>query len=144
MVSMPARKFKVEVFDVKGNRYALTFEGNVSRDKVLNALDLMDLLGGPTEEPSEWRSISGGVSKFDKICLLVRQNFPFNWFSSKDVQKLYEQELTQPVSLSTISTYLARMTNRGLLIRKGSANNMRYTLVSLPKQNAPSFLKDNK
>ena len=141
---MPAKKFKVEVFDAEGNRYTLTFEGNVTRDKVLNLFDLMNLLGGVAEEDSEWRRTSSNVSKFDKLCLLVRRNFSFNWFCSKDVQKLYEQELNGPLSLSTVSTYLARMVDRGVLVRKGSGNNMRYKLVMLPRQDVADILKDNK
>jgi len=141
---MPAKKFKVEVFDAEGNRYTLTFEGNVSRDKVLNLFDLMDLLGGTAEGDSGRRSTSSNGSKFDNLCLLVRRNFAFNWFCSKDVQKVYEQELNKPVSLSTVSTYLARMVNRGFLTRKGSANNMRYKLVTLPRQDVTDLLKDNK
>jgi hypothetical protein len=141
---MPTKKLKLEVFDAKGNRYTLTFKGDVSRDKVLNLLDLMDLLGGVTEDDSRWRSTSNSVSKFDKLCQLVRRQFSFNWFSSKDVQKVYEQEFDEPVSLSTVSTYLARMVDRGFLTRKGSANNMRYRLVTLPQQNAADVIKDNK
>jgi len=141
---MPTKKLKLEVFDAEGNRYTLTFKGDVSRDKVLNLLDLMDLLGGVTEDDSRWRSTSNNASKFDKLCQLVRRQFSFNWFSSKDVQKVYEQEFDEPVSLSTVSTYLARMVDRGFLTRKGSANNMRYRLVTLPQQNAADVIKDNK
>jgi predicted transcriptional regulator len=51
------------------------------------------------------------------------------WFSSKDVQTVYEQELKEPVGLSTVSTYLARMTNKGLLLRAGESNSLKYKMA---------------
>ena len=127
---MPARKMRVELFDSEGNRYTIAFEGQVTRDKALRLLDLVELLGGMPGEGAT--SIPGNVlagnkiSRFEKVRLVIQKNFPLVWFSSKDVQSMYEQELKEPVSLSTISTYLSRMTTRGLLLRAGEGNNLKY------------------
>jgi hypothetical protein len=127
---MPARKMRVELFDNEGNRYTIAFEGQVTRDKALRLLDLVELLGGM---PSEGANSSAGnvlagnnLSRFEKVRLVIQKNFPLVWFSSKDVQAMYEQELKEPIGLSTVSTYLARMTNRGLLLRAGESNNLKY------------------
>ena len=127
---MPARKMRVELFDNEGNRYTIAFEGQVTRDKALRLLDLVELLGGM---PGEGTNSSAGhvlmgnsLSRFEKVRLIIQKNFPLIWFSSKDVQTMYEQELKEPISLSTVSTYLARMTNRGLLLRAGESNNLKY------------------
>jgi hypothetical protein len=127
---MPARKMRVELFDNEGNRYTIAFEGQVTRDKALRLLDLVELLGGM---PGEGTNSSTGnvlmgnnLSRFEKVRLIIQKNFPLIWFSSKDVQTMYEQELKEPISLSTVSTYLARMTNRGLLLRAGESNNLKY------------------
>ena len=129
---MPARKMRVELFDSEGNRYTLAFEGQVTRDKALRLLDLVELLGGM---PSEGAASTPGsvlssnkLSRFEKVRLVIQKNFPLVWFSSKDVQSMYEQELKEPVSLSTVSTYLSRMTNRGLLLRAGEGSNLKYKL----------------
>ena len=37
---MPARKMRVELFDSEGNRYSISFEGQVTRDKAVRLLDL--------------------------------------------------------------------------------------------------------
>jgi hypothetical protein len=127
---MPARKMRIELFDSEGNRYTIAFEGQVTRDKALRILDLVELLGGMPGEGAN--SGSGNVltlnqlSRFEKVRLVIQKNFPLIWFSSKDVRSMYEQELKEPVSLSTVSTYLARMTNRGLLLRAGEGNNLKY------------------
>ena len=130
---MPARKMRVELFDSEGNRYTIAFECQVTRVKALRLLDLVELLGGM---PSEGATSGAGnvftgnsLSRFEKVRLVVQKNFPLVWFSSTDVQSVYEQELKEPISLSTVSTYLARMTNRGLLLRAGESNNLKYKVT---------------
>lgn len=131
---MPARKMRVELFDTEGNRYTIAFEGQVTRDKALRLLDLVELLGGIPGEgaTSEAGYVSAGskLSRFEKVRLIIQKNFPLVWFSSKEVQSIYEQELKEPVSLSTVSTYLARMTNRGLLLRAGEGSNLKYKVAA--------------
>ena len=56
---MPARKMRVELFDSDGNRYTIAFEGQVTRDKALRLLDLVELLGGT---PGEGPTVSTGPS----------------------------------------------------------------------------------
>jgi hypothetical protein len=110
----------------------------VTRDKALRLLDLVELLGGA---PSEGPTVNSGpampnraLSRFEKVQLVIQKNFPLIWFSSKEVQSVYEQELKEPVSLSTISTYLSRMAGKGLLIRTGSSNSLKYkTAPNIPQ-----------
>jgi hypothetical protein len=136
---VPARKMRVELFDSDGNRYTIAFEGQVTRDKALRLLDLVELLGGtpgesPTTSTSQAMPNSGPLSRFDKVQLVIQKNFPLIWFSSKDIQSVYEQELKEPVTLSTISTYLSRMATKGILMRTGGANNLKYkTAPNIPQ-----------
>ena len=131
---MPARKIRVELFDSEGNRYTIAFEGQVTRDKALRLLDLVELLGGmPGEGATSGASgdlTRSNLSRFEKVRFTIQKNFPLVWFSSKDIQTVYEQELKEPISLSTVSTYLARMTSRGLLLRSGINNNLKYKMPS--------------
>jgi hypothetical protein len=127
---MPARKMRVEVFDGDGNRYSISFEGQITREKALRLLDMVELLGGipsssgnPAVAPTP---NSNELSKFDKVRLIVQKHFPVVWFSSRDVQSVYEHELREPISLSTVATYLARMAARGLVSRMGAASNLKY------------------
>jgi hypothetical protein len=124
---------RVELFDSEGNRYTIAFEGQITRDKALHLLDLVELLGGMPSEGAT--AVSDNVlpgnnsSRFEKVRLVIQKNFPLVWFSSKDVQSFYEQELKEPISLSTVSTYLARMTKRGLLLRAGESKNLKYKIT---------------
>lgn len=126
---MPAKKIRVEVFDARGERYTVTFEGQVSREKALRLLDIVELLGGmPGIRPGQSEPISE-LPKQEKVRLIVERNFPIVWFSSKDVQTVYEKELKEPVGLSTVSTYLSRMTDRGILMKSAFSNRKRYRLI---------------
>ena len=135
---MPAKKMRVELFDGEGNRYTVAFEGQITRDKALRLLDLVELLGGmPNENPQ-----SGAVnpspqvkcSILEKVHSVIQKSFPIVWFSSKDIQLVYEQELKEPISLSTVSTYLSRMANKGLLLRTGGPNRLKYKTVTATPQ----------
>ena len=130
---MPARKMRVELFDSEGNRYTIAFEGQITRDKAIRLLDLVELLGGMPGE-----TVNPGISnvaatknssRFEKVRAVIQNSFPLIWFSSREVQSIYEQELKEPVSLSTISTYLARMASRGLLLRAREGNNLKYKVA---------------
>jgi len=127
---MPARKMRVEVYDETGNRYTVTFEGRVTRDKAVRLLDLVELLGGMPGSSSGWTQQSPDLSKVDRVQLIIEKHFPLVWFSSKDVQSVYEQEFKEPTHLSTISTYLSRLADRGILDRSGPLNQRRYRIIT--------------
>jgi hypothetical protein len=97
----------------------------------------------PGVNPSGSQPISE-LSKQDKVRLLVEKNFPIVWFSSRDVQNLYEKDLKEPINLSTVSTYLSRMADRGLLASSSASNKRRYRIVTQFVQDAVSLAKDNK
>jgi len=127
---MPARKMRVEVYDETGNRYTVTFEGRVTRDKALRLLDLVELLGGMPGSSSGWAQQGPELSKVGKAQLIIEKHFPLVWFSSKDLQSVYEQEFKESIRLSTIATYLSRMADRGILDRSGPLNQRRYRLIT--------------
>jgi hypothetical protein len=128
---------RVELFDSEGNRYTIAFEGQITRDKALRLLDLVELLGGMPNEPTTkgTEDLPNVVlSRFEKVRGIILKNFPLVWFSSRDLQTNYEQEIKEPINLSTVSTYLSRMAAKGLLLRAGEGNNLKYKAVSKPFQ----------
>jgi hypothetical protein len=127
---MSAKRMRVELFDSEGNKYSVAFEGNITREKALRLLDLVELLGG-----APYSGNSPGVnfqtdgiqsSKYGKVRMLVQRHFPLVWFSSREVQSAYEREFKEPVAISTVSTYLARMATNGVLLKVGASNSLKY------------------
>jgi len=125
---VPARKLKVEVYDEEGNKYAISFEGRVTRDKALKILDLVDLLSGLPETTPLPREKFNSLSKMDKVKMIVEKYFSLSWFTTRDVQLMYEKEYNTPISLSTVSTYLTRMVNSGILINERNGRNRRFKI----------------
>jgi len=143
---MPARKMRVELFDSDGNRYTIAFEGEVTRDKALRLLDLVELLGGAQSEnpvaTSRGNLPNRILSRFEKVQLIIQKSFPLIWFSSTEIQTVYEQEIKEPISLSTVSTYLSRMAGKGMLLRTGGSNNLKYkTAPSVPQATLTQRIK---
>lgn len=125
---VPVRKMRVEVYDESGNRYTITFDGRVTREKALRILDMVELLGGmPGVEPELINQVE--VSKIDKIRYIVERNFPLAQFSAKDAKSFYEKETGEPISLSTASTYLSRLADKGLLLKTRNSNKIFYRLT---------------
>ena len=124
---MTAKKMRFEIFN-NGDRYTITFEGQVTRDKALRLLDLVELLGGmPNDETKQSMS---EMPKIEKVHLVAKKHFPIGWFTSKELQLAYEKQFNEPISLSTSSTYLSRLTDRGFFIRKGASNQLRYKTMT--------------
>jgi len=130
---MPTRKMRVELFDGEGNKYIVAFEGQITREKALRLLDLVELLGGMPSGGGNpgvnAATVGSESSKYDKVRVVAQKHFPLVWFSSREVQSVYEQELKEPISLSTVATYLSRMTNKGMLLKAGASNRLKYKLT---------------
>jgi hypothetical protein len=126
---MPAKKIRIEVFN-NGDRYTITFEGQVTRDKALRLLDLVELLGGMPAVNAEAVHSTSEMSKIKKVRLAAEKNFPIGWFSSKELQAAYEKQFNEPIRLSTTSTYLSRLADRGFFSKRGASNKIRYRIVT--------------
>jgi hypothetical protein len=124
---------RVELFDSEGNRYTVSFEGQITREKAVRLLDLVELLGGVPSgagNPEINPMVTGnGFSKYEKVRMLIQKHFPIVWFSSREVQSAYEQEFKEPISLSTVATYFARMASKEILVKAGASNRLRYKVA---------------
>lgn len=124
---MAGKKIKIEFFDKDGVKHTIALEGEVSREKIAQILDYIELMGGanpggsrPPPAPSD--------NKFEKLRKLLLHHFSDKIFVSKEVQKAYEEFYGEPISLSTVSTYLSRLVDRNFLSRAGSPGEWRYAL----------------
>jgi len=137
---MPARKMRVEVFDSEGNKYTISLEGNISREKAVKILDLIELLGGiPSNNPVSANS-PFKIAKIEKVKAIIEKKFPLVWFSSREIQEAYENEFKEPINLSTVSTYLSRLADRGFLIANSNSRVKRYRMVTEITRQAIRFM----
>ena len=65
-----------------------------------------------------------------KVQLIIDKHFPTVWFSSRESQSIYEEEFKGPISLSTVSTHLSRMTGRGFLTKNRASGDRNYRMIT--------------
>jgi len=128
-------KIKIEIED-KGLRSTHEFEGAILREKIIDFLDAAGVfLEAPDDLPADAlpRSADGRTLR-DRLEVFVRDEFPNSWFSSNDLKDRYEI-IVDDIKLSTVSTYLSRMYQDGVLERRGNRNQRQYRLIT---EEAPS------
>ena len=125
------KRVKVEFQDDSGAKYTLAVEGKLSRDKVLKIIDLMEIMDGNTslEQPEIDNSTT-----FGRISSIIEKSYAGKEFSTADIARDYEEQHGQPVGLSTVSTYLSRMTQRGYLKRQKFGNSWVFRRTYLTNQ----------
>lgn len=131
---MPAHRVKIEFYDKEGIRHTMAIEGHVTKEKVGKVLDYIELMGG-VEGTLPTRLIQRPThNRFEKMLTIVLSHFPDKPFTSKEVQQTYKSVHDEDVPLSTISTYLSRLVERGVLSRAGSSFEWKYVIRSVGPQ----------
>jgi hypothetical protein len=124
------KKVKVEITDEEGTTYSLALRGRFSHEKVMRVMELIDLLGqgdhnSPVSLPPDESTTYGRMLK------LIQSSYSAKEFSSADIARDYEDRHASPIPLSTVSTYLSRLAERGLLNRQKFGNSWVYRVSHL-------------
>jgi len=83
----------------------------------------------PDQQPTTETQILPDVDSwtvFQKVRYIALRNCRHGWFTSKDIQELFERTFHPPLRLATASQYLKRMHDDGTLSRRGSAAQREY------------------
>jgi hypothetical protein len=124
------KKVKVEITDEEGTTYSLALHGRFSQDKVLRMMELLDLLGKEDHSSSQAPAPDGSTA-YGRIAKLVQSAYSTKEFSSADIARDYEELHASPIPLSTVSTYLSRLADRGVLKRQKFGNSWVYRVSHL-------------
>jgi hypothetical protein len=122
------KRIKIEVEDEEGTRYTLALEGKVSRDKLMKAVDMLEIMDIPMDH--SYKAPDQGTF-LGKVMTLLETEFAAGDFSSSDVARGLEEKYNQPVKLSTVSTYLARLADKQYIRRERFGNSWVYRRVYL-------------
>lgn len=126
---MGSKKIKIQLEDADGGKYDLALQGNISKTKIIEFIEVLDLLEIEGKDPdfennTKFRDKDDFTSLGSKIWNLVQQKFPNTAFTSSDILELYEDEYQKPIKLSAIATYLSRYSERGKLSKKQEREGM--------------------
>lgn len=117
------KRIRIELEDEEGTKYTLALEGKVSREKLMKAVDMLEVMDLPLEH--SYRPPDEGTF-LGRVVTLLETTFAAGDFSSSDVAREFEDKYNQPVKLSTISTYLSRLTEKQYIKRERFGNSWVY------------------
>jgi len=119
------KKVKVEITDEDGTTYSFALQGSFTQNKVMRMMELIDMIGEPGHKPKP--TVAGDESTtYGRILKLIMSSYSGKEFSSADIARDYEEHHGTPIPLSTVSTYLSRLAERGTLARQKFGNSWVY------------------
>jgi DNA-binding transcriptional ArsR family regulator len=135
---MPSRRFKLEFYDPDGVKHSLTVDGAVTREKVSKLLDLVEMISGNPMPTANALRVS--PRKYDRLASTVLTDLKTKPdFTSNDAKKAYETGFQEKILLSTVSTYLTRLADKGILERVVDGQSVRYRIVMPETRSRPSL-----
>lgn len=121
------KRVKVEITDEDGTTYSLALHGKFSQDKVMRMMEVIHLLGQDDHDSSH-AVTPDETTTYGRILKLIQSSYSVKEFSSADIARDYEDQHASSIPLSTVSTYLSRLADRGLLNRQKFGNSWVYRL----------------
>ena len=125
---MKPRRFKLEFYDDDGVRHAITIDGQITREKVGKLLDLVEVMAGKPKATASALSIS--PRKFDRLASAIISALKEKSFTASEAKKVFETSFSEKIPISTVSTYLTRLADRGILERTALGRTVSYKVSS--------------
>ena len=123
------RRIKLEFFDRSGVKHSLAIEGDFTVEKVNRLLEYAEIVAGTTHRPA---NLEGHESKMNRLLDVINTQLVDRSFDSRQIWQSYSETWGDDFTLGAISTYLARLADRGILERTGSASHWIYRLKASP------------
>ena len=127
-LSTARKKIKIELEDENGERYNLTLQGSLSKEKIMNVIEFVQLFDKNSFD-SSFEHTEGDTKLGSKLWNLIIQNFKYHTFTSSDILRIYQDLYYQSIQLSVISIYLSRFYLKKQLNRSKNGKQWVYTLV---------------
>src|SRR4029077_4771840 len=132
---MRPRRLKMEFYDTEGVRHSIAIDGPVTKEKVSKILDLVELMSGTPQASSTALRLS--PRKFDRLAGTIISQLRGRSFTSSEARKAFETTFKEKIPLSTVSTYLTRLADRGILEREQRKLSLVYRVR--PEEQKPSL-----
>jgi hypothetical protein len=118
------RRFKLEFYDDERVKHTITIDGHITREKVGKLLDLVEVMAGTPQASASALSVS--PHKFDRLASTIITSLKESSFTATDAKKAYEASFSEKIPISTVSTYLTRLSDRGILDRTETGRTVSY------------------
>jgi hypothetical protein len=131
-LSTATRKIKIELEDENGEKYNLTLQGTLTKEKLMNMIEFVQFfdknsLDGSFKSRFERRETDTKLGS--KLWNLIVENFRYHTFTSSDILRIYHDLYYESIQLSVISIYLSRFYLKKQLNRSKNGKQWVYTLI---------------
>ena len=127
-LSTARRKIKIELEDENGEKYNLSLQGALTKEKLMNVVEFVQLFDKNSMEGSfERRDTETKLGS--KLWNLIVENYRYHTFTSSDILRIYQDLYYESVQLSVISIYLSRFYLKKQLNRSKNGKQWVYTLI---------------
>jgi hypothetical protein len=139
ILSVSRKKIRIELEDENGEKYNLTLQGTLSKEKIMNLIQFVQLFEKNSINTSaEHRD--GDTKLASKLWNLIAENFRYHTFSSSDVAKIYKDMYYDSIQLSVASIYLSRFYLKKQLTRSKNGKQWIYAVVKESQNNIGEYL----
>jgi len=123
------KRMKLEFFDRSGVKHSLVIEGDFTMEKVNRLLEYAEIVAGSDQHPPTPQGLD---SKMNRLLDVINTQLVDRSFDSRQIWQSYREIWGDDFTLGAVSTYLARLADRGTLERTGSSAHWIYKLRSTP------------
>lgn len=114
--------------DENGQKYNLTLQGSLSREKIMNLIEFVQCFEkNSTDTTIEHNESDRKLGQ--KLWNLITENFRYHTFTSTDLLRIYKDLNYETIQLSVISIYLSRFYLKKQLNRSKNGKQWVYSLV---------------
>lgn len=133
MISSPnlssgRKRIKIELEDENGEKYNLSLQGNLSKEKIMNVIEFVQLFEKNSMD-NIFEHKESDIKLGSKLWNIITENFRYHTFTSSDLLRIYKDLYYESIQLSVISIYLSRFYIKKQLSRSKNGKQWVYALI---------------
>jgi hypothetical protein len=127
-LSSGRKRIKIELEDENGEKYNLSLQGNLSKEKIMNVIEFVQMFEKNSID-NIFEHKESDIKLGSKLWNIITENFRYHTFTSSDLLRIYKDLYNESIQLSVISIYLSRFYIRKQLSRSKNGKQWVYSLV---------------
>jgi hypothetical protein len=127
-LSSGRKRIKIELEDENGEKYNLSLQGNLSKEKIMNVIEFVQMFEKNSMD-NIFEHKESDIKLGSKLWNIITENFRYHTFTSSDLIRIYKDLYYESIQLSVISIYLSRFYIRKQLSRSKNGKQWVYALI---------------
>jgi hypothetical protein len=127
-LSSGRKRIKIELEDENGEKYNLSLQGNLSKEKIMNVIEFVQMFEKNSID-NIFEHKESDIKLGSKLWNIITENFRYHTFTSSDLLRIYKDLYYESIQLSVVSIYLSRFYIRKQLSRSKNGKQWVYALI---------------